>query len=337
MENIVLVQKKGPWGHLALNRPNKLNVLNLDIINELSAHLEALNKDSSIGMISLEGMGDKGFCAGGDVVAVINHDGDNKGQFFAKEYELDLTIHKNEKPIMAFVHGIVMGGGVGLINGASYRISDSKSLFAMPEITIGLFPDVGASFFLNQCPRSWSLFVALTGARLSASMAKSLGLIDHIVGRSSWDKLKEASDTKSLDTLIRECEESHLDYDHSSLSKVLAPLEEMTELSEFIDWAQAIPSDSDAWILSSVKTFFSGSLLSAQIIWDYFSWARGRSLEECFAKDLELGTMMIDDSDFREGVRALLIDKDKSPQWRYSTLDDLHQDSAVYQKFKNLF
>jgi len=335
MSSSILITKENGLAELALNRPNKLNVLDDHIIAELKMALEQAQQDPEIERVFLSGVGSKGFCAGGDVVSILKGQGTlPNGHFFNAEYELDLIVHRFKKPIVALCHGITMGGGVGLTNGCTFKIFDPNTLFAMPEITIGLFPDVGSSYFLNKLEKKWCLFLALTGARLNASISLALGLCDFVIAKSQWSKVKCSS---SCDEFIARCEELHHG-DRISLDEFhdLDTISSMTCVEDFDKWARYYVEQKDAhkWIKCSLHNYLNGSPLSAKIIWEYFTWAKGKTLEECFEKDYQLCCLMLDYSDFREGVRALLIDKDKNPLWMFKDLDAIS--SEVWSKYEAL-
>jgi len=336
MNETVLKTNHKSWCELILNRPAKLNVLNDEIIGALRVELEAMALDDNVKRVFLTGAGPKGFCAGGDVVSVVCDNSDKeKGHFFKSEYEVDQLIHNFKKPIVALCHGIIMGGGVGLVNGCRVKVFDSRTLFAMPEITIGFFPDVGSSYFLNKLPKKWCLFLALTGGRLSSAMSHALGLCDYVVDQAHWDKLK---DTSCEQDLIAQCEGLHATQDFSFEDySDLDVIEGMNSIEEFHTWASAYSKEDSAneWIKNSLKLYLQGSPLSAKVIWHYFNWARNKSIESCFDLDYQLGCLMLEKSDFKEGVRALLIDKDKSPQWMFEDITSISQE--VWGPFEKLF
>ena len=316
--------------NLSLNRPKKLNVLNDDIISELKNALDKAQEDSSIDRVFITGEGDKGFCAGGDVVNVVQSFKEGKysdpGHFFKEEYAVDLKIHEFTKPIIALCHGIIMGGGLGLVNGATVRVFSPDALVSMPEITIGFFPDVGASFFLNQLERKWSLFLALTGARLDASMAHHFKLCDFIIDKEDWNEIKRSSGHEELLSLckMKDLSSSMRDFDESEF-RDLDIIDSMLSIEEFDHWAKNYIQTPNAhpWIVNSLKTYLSGSPYSAKIIWNYFLWARNKTLKECFAMDYRIGSFILQNGDFSEGVRALLMDKDKSPQWKFKSVEEI--------------
>jgi len=332
MEPSLLVKENEKTVHLSLNRPRKLNVLNDEIIYQLKEKLVELQNNPQVKVLFLSGEGDKGFCAGGDVVNVVNTYQDfEKGYFFKLEYEVDQMIHHYPKPIIAFCNGITMGGGVGLVNGAKLKIFDPKTILAMPEISIGFFPDVGSSYFLNRLEKKWCLFLALTGARVSSSLANHLGLCDFIIDKGNWSQVMSLSDFNEQVELAKalhygpiNSEDEYLDLD-LELDKVSS----MSNIEEFDQWAQSYSQNrkGNPWILESLQLYLQGSPLSAKIIWEYFTWARDKTLEQCFEMDLSIGRAMLDDSDFLEGVRAQLIDKDKRPNWKFKTLQSISEET----------
>ena len=182
-----------------LNAERSLNALSLEMVELHYNKLKEWQERDDVSVIVLEGAGEKAFCAGGDVVQLHNaakvagpgNIAKDVEQFFAKEYKLDYLIHKYEKPILLWGHGIVMGGGLGLLAGASHRVVTERSRIAMPEITIGLYPDVGGSYFLNKMPPGVGMFLGLTGASFNAADAKYVNLADHFVCSSRKDSLLE--------------------------------------------------------------------------------------------------------------------------------------------------
>jgi enoyl-CoA hydratase/carnithine racemase len=197
-------------GMITLNAEKTLNALSLEMIDLITAQLEAWATDEGLAMVLLQAAGDKAFCAGGDLQnlyqsMLIHHDSTEKDDiranpyardFFDREYRLDYFIHTYPKPILCWGHGIVMGGGIGLMAGASHRVVTEKSRLAMPEIAIGLFPDVGGSYFLNRMPGKLGLFLALTGAMINTADAKFVQLADYAIA--------QVDKSKVLDELLRQ-------------------------------------------------------------------------------------------------------------------------------------
>ncbi|OLO08770.1 hypothetical protein BTW08_05485 [Salinicola sp. MH3R3-1] len=327
-------------GRVTLDAPRSLNALTLEMIDDLQSQLDAWATDDAIAAVWLEGTGDKAFCAGGDVVALhraivageTDHDPAAAqgfiARYFSHEYRLDHTLHGYPKPVIAWGDGIVMGGGIGLFVGASHRVVTPRSMLAMPEITIGLYPDVGASWFLNRCPGRSGLFLGLTGARLNASDALFVGLADRLID----DMRREAviEDLRQADWGEPARAVGHVLRQHADASRERAPKPEVqprldtldaltdddddeTLIRRVIDAA----SDDDPWIARAAKNLAAGSPLSARLILRQLSRCRRLSLAEVLREELNLSLACAARGDLAEGVRALLIDKDRNPRWQH--------------------
>ena len=194
----IIVERTGGLGIVTLNRPRALNTLSLAMYRRFDPALAAWAGDPSIRAVLVRGAGERAFCAGGDVVAVYEArsqaagPGDYKADFFREEYQLIRRIHRSPKPLIALMDGITMGGGAGVAVNGRFRVATERTLFAMPEVHIGLFPDVGASRFLNLCPGRIGLYLGLTGARLGAADAAYCGFATHVVPHTSLADLTAA-------------------------------------------------------------------------------------------------------------------------------------------------
>lgn len=324
-------------GMLTLDSPASLNALSLEMIQLLQAALTRWEQDPAIVCVLLQGAGEKAFCAGGDIRSFYYRKQEASESalfgyardFFLQEYRLDHHIHCYSKPLICVADGICMGGGIGLFAGAGFRVVTEKSLFAMPEVTIGLYPDVGASWFLSRMPGRFGLWLGLTGARFNGADAIGLGMADHAMASRERAELparlaaldwSDSADTgEQIEGLLASLQRSlgqtlpapvllphqaRIDalLAGRSLQGVLARLEG-TELAE--------PA-----LALARETCQSGSPISRAILWRQFWQARRQSLAEVFADELALSVNCVLKGDFVEGVRALLIDKDKSPRWQ---------------------
>ncbi|MCO7188497.1 MULTISPECIES: enoyl-CoA hydratase/isomerase family protein [unclassified Pseudoalteromonas] len=333
-----------------LNAPKALNALNLEMIRLLDPQLKAWAEDEQIAMVLLKGAGEKAFCAGGDVVSLYNamaaEDGNNHLEvFFSEEYRLDYHIHNYDKPILLWGNGIIMGGGLGLMAGASHRVVTESSRIAMPEITIGLYPDVGGSYFLNKMPEGVGLFLGLTGASINATDAKFVGLADHYMdgerldmllhnlSEVNWGKTNVLNHEKLTQLLISLDEASHIPprSEIKPLAESFAQLAEFDTLEAQVEHILALDSTENKWLSKAQKALKHGSPLSAVLIQAQLKRADGLSLKECFLRELAMSVHCGEVGEFREGVRALLIDKDGQPQWQFKTITDV--DSAVIERF----
>lgn len=309
-------------GHLILNRPEKLNCLNFDLIQELNQAIDLALQDKNIENVFLSGEG-KAFCAGGDVVELVQNlkkSSEDGLKFFAAEYQLDYRLATLSKPLWVFAHGAVMGGGLGLYHGAYKRILDPGAILAMPEITIGLFPDVGATYFLNKLPTFWGLLLGLTGLRISAGVAKLLGLADHLAVRSDWSAIQ--NNLESISALDKDPTPQDLHFKTRIES----------ELAQHIDWSDLKSFDAFARgyhgyapLEAAFKQYTHGSPTSVAVIHHQLLAGKKMSLKQALDQDLLLAKSFLQKPDFFEGVRALLIDKDKNPQWSPKQLSDIDQ------------
>lgn len=331
-------------GRLILDRPKALNALSLGMLETLHIILKDWAADASIAMVWLEGSGERAFCAGGDVASIYRSIQSHRASpadilkncqhYFVTEYRTDYSIHRYPKPVVVWGDGVVMGGGIGLMVGASHRIVTEKSLLAMPEVAIGLYPDVGASRFLTEMPGKLGLFVGLTGYRMNAGDALSFGLADHFVERDKkgalWDKIL-ALDVADSPDLRQRIDESLRQFQSAAPPSPVKGRQKEVEdwmkgddlkslLSRFLHLGS---SSEDAMLKAAQDSVRRGSPTSLGITFEQWRRSRGISLEDAFRQELILSVQCCLQTDFSEGVRALLIDKDNSPQWRPRNWEDL--------------
>lgn len=323
-----------------LNAPRSLNALSLEMIRLLQAKLDAWAKDPSVLAIWLEGAGDKSFCAGGDILALYRAMTEGELQagdaFFAEEYRLDYSIHTYPKPIVVWGNGIVMGGGLGLMVGGGFRVATENSHIAMPEIGIGLFPDVGGGWFLNRMPGRCGLFLGLTGAALNAADAIYLGLADRFIQHER----KEDTFSALLDAdwnLPGPVVINRVLRDHESRSIAALPasvVREHYDIIQSLTDADSLPEiveqitnydGEDEWLKKAARSLAQGSPVTAALFYQQLQRARHASLAEVLRMELVMAVTALRQGEFAEGVRALLVDKDRQPRWRYSSIDELDQ------------
>ncbi|WP_163557467.1 enoyl-CoA hydratase/isomerase family protein [Halomonas sp. NO4] len=332
----------GRIGVATLNAPKSLNALSLEMARQLDAKLDAWAVDRSIVAVWLEGAGDKAFCAGGDIVALyrsMTEEGENRGSgrdsvfaetYFTTEYRLDYRIHTYPKPLLVWGDGIVMGGGLGLMAGGFQRLVTETTRIAMPEITIGLYPDIGASWFLNRMPPGVGAYLGLTGAQLNARDALDLGMADHFVPRERREALLDALAAADYGTrspeALRAAVQGALDGQEARESapagQVWPHLDHIQQLVGQIDAPSAVAriladTRDDDWLVANRARLAAGSPLSAHLVWRMLERHRHTGLAEAFRDELSLSVQCCRQGDIAEGVRALLIDKDKNPQWQH--------------------
>jgi len=332
------------FGHATLNAPATLNALTLEMIDGLAPRFAQWEADPGIVGVVLDAAGDKAFSAGGDVQALRRAVLDGApgvvpaavAGFFEREYRLDQHIHAFPKPVLCWGHGIVMGGGVGLLAGASHRVVTPRSRVAMPEIAIGLYPDVGGSWFLNRMPGRIGLFLALTGAPLNAADARFAGLADAVLAHDDKPRVFEALATTDWSGPV----EHHA----AQLGRVLAagalpaspdtsPLRRHLDLidatighdalADIDHRLRALQTHDDPWLAAAAATYAAGSPSSAAVSHAVLRRARHLSLAEVFRLEYDLSIACCLQPDFSEGVRAVLVDKDRRPRWQPPTLAEV--------------
>jgi enoyl-CoA hydratase/carnithine racemase len=317
-----------------LNRPKQLNALTLEMCELLGAQLQAWANDDDVKCVVLTGAGEKGFCAGGDVAEVIRQvraGGDARYEygdaFFTTEYALDLLIHTYPKPIVALSHGVCMGGGVGLIAGASHCVFVEGSKIAMPEIHIGLFPDVGGGYFLNDTPDGIGTLMALTGCIINERDALYAGIGHFIIRTDSHSgfvaqlaALDWSDERDENDELVTECILAMDDGTIDLSSPLAAYAEDTLQLyrsKSVVAYRDALNelASREPYFANAAKNLSQGSPTAAHVTFEYLQRTKAREIDEVLALDLILAKQFQRHHDFSEGVRALLIDKDKAPQW----------------------
>lgn len=328
-------------GVATLNSPQTLNGLSLPMCRLLDARLQAWAADDGLVAVVLNGAGGKAFCAGGDLHALyramLESPADDAWAnvtaraFFETEYRLDHRIHRYSKPVLCWASGIVMGGGVGLMLGASHRIVTGATRFAMPEVAIGLYPDVAGTWMLSRLPRGIGTFLAFTGAQLGAGDCLHYGLADRVCDAGGLDALlaalaatdwsaDPAGHAAQVDAVLDACQTP--EPEPGPLQRHADGIRRACDRADFLEIAAAVAAwkdDSDPWLARAAATFLAGSPGSARLSHTLLARARHQSLAETFRMEFTASLHCCAEPDFREGIRALLIDKDKTPRWNPAT------------------
>ncbi|MFK0088335.1 enoyl-CoA hydratase/isomerase family protein [Pseudomonas sp. NPDC090755] len=333
-------------GVATLNAPQTLNALSLPMIEVLDEQLKAWANDPEIVCVLLRGNGAKAFCAGGEVRSLAQACRDHPGQvpplaahFFAAEYRLDYRLHTYPKPLICWGHGHVLGGGMGLLQGASIRVLTPSSRLAMPEISIGLYPDVGGSWFLSRLPGKLGVFLGMTGAPINATDALDLGLADRLLGENQQQEL--------LDDLLQLNWQEQTDLQLNSLlraqqlgTRAQWPeaqwLPRRKQIDALLDVADPVcawraigqlRNHADPLLAKAAQTMLNGCPLTAHLVWQQIQRARHLSLAQVFQMEYTMSLNCCRHPEFSEGVRARLIDKDQKPRWHWP--DIAHVPAAV--------
>ncbi|MFW5823796.1 MAG: enoyl-CoA hydratase/isomerase family protein [Marinobacter sp.] len=329
----VIVEVRGRYGCLTLNRPSGLNALTLGMVQDLHRQLDEWAADEAIDAVVIQGAGDKAFCAGGDIRAL--YDSYQNGEdlhrvFFGEEYALDQAIHDYPKPVIALMNGFVMGGGMGLAQGASLRLVSDRARLAMPETGIGYFPDVGATYFLGRLPGRLGEYLGLTGKQLGPADALYAGLADlylppeHLDGfldtLATIDGSTDASLRAGLAPMAGEPGEPGLERLQPAIDEHFAG-DTLLAIRNSLQ-AEQRPQYRE-WAEETLKSLQGRSPLGMAVALELVRRGRNLTLPQAFALELQLDYQWFDHGDMVEGIRALIVDKDKSPQWRVASIDDL--------------
>lgn len=333
----VLLRHEGALGHITLNRPRAINALTLEMVRQLHVALDELAAHPSIEVVVIDGAGDRGLCAGGDIVALQQSaiDGTDEARtFWAEEYALNARIARFEKPIVAIMDGIVMGGGIGLAGHASHRLATERLMAAMPEVGIGFAPDVGGTWLLAHAPGELGTHLALTAGRVGAVDAVLIGLADQVVARAAVPQLIDDLSTGDLDLALsvaaRHPEPADLRpgvlaaarpwidaaYAGDSAEAIVAALEARPEDAAH-EAAAAIGKASPTSVKVTLRALREAAALP--------------SLEAALAHELEISCGFLRSADFVEGIRAQVVDKDRNPRWQPPRLEEV--DDAIVDAF----
>ncbi|XP_060558404.1 3-hydroxyisobutyryl-CoA hydrolase, mitochondrial-like isoform X1 [Ruditapes philippinarum] len=332
VDDEVLIQQIDTKGIITLNRPKALNALNLNMIQKIMPQMTTWENDPHMTMVIMKGTGDKAFCAGGDIVAVTES-GKLGGQlakdFFKEEYILNNKIGTYEIPYIAFIDGITMGGGVGLSVHGTYRVATERTLFAMPETAIGLFPDVGGGYFLSRLGGRLGIYLALTGFRLKGRDVQKAGVATHFVQSDKMHALEESllklHDPEPLDVAHVLDKFQHESTGIPDTDFILRDhMEEINRLFEgetVEEIMQNLEKDGSPWASKQLEILKKMSPVSMKITLRLLNEGSARTLQEDLEVEYRLSQRCIEDKDFYEGVRAVLIDKDQSPKWDPTTVE----------------
>jgi enoyl-CoA hydratase len=318
----LLVDAAGGVVCVTLNRPRALNAVSLPMFRELNAGLAQWASDPAVRMVLFQGAGERAFCSGGDIRAV--YEAGTRGDFgftadlFRCEYTADWQVHSLGKPSLALMDGVVMGGGCGLSVLGTHRVVTERTLLAMPETGIGFFPDVGAAWFLSQCPGRIGLYMALASARLGAADVIYAGLADAYVPSDRLEDLTGAlSDGLSADDAITRFAE---DAGPAPLAEHRAAIDRCFAGGSVAAIIAALEAEEGNWACRTLEALAARPPFSLTLTFRAVAAAPGRSLKDCLVTDYRVCQRFMHRPDFYEGIRAMLVDKDNSPTWHPGTL-----------------
>jgi enoyl-CoA hydratase len=322
-EQTVIARRDGRVGRIVLNRPQALNALDVPMIRSCTRALAAWRDEPLVHAVVIEGAGDRAFCAGGDIRALRQYELDGEHckaeTFFREEYELNLMIATYPKPYIGLINGICMGGGIGVSVHAPYRVATERAAFAMPETAIGFFPDIGATFFLPRLPGHIGTYLGLTGARMQGADAVHAGLATHFVPRDSLAALSHALAQDGPGALAAHAAELPV----FSLAAHRADIDRCFGAESVPEILRRLAAMGGEW--SRQTQGILRSVSPSALCWTLEALRRGArmTLPQCQAAELALTRTTMRHPDFAEGVRAMVVDKDRKPRWRPARIEDV--------------
>ena len=321
----ILFEKRGAIGLITLNRPKALNALTHAMCVSMKAQLAAWAEDAAVKCIVIQGEGERAFCAGGDVRTL--YDSGKAGTpyalaFYRDEYLLNAAIKHYPKPYIALLRGFVMGGGVGVSVHGSHRIADETMLFAMPETSIGLFPDVGGSFFLPRLPGEIGMYLGLTGTRLKTADAIYAGVATHFVPAIRREALIDAlaegmKADDALHAISEPAAEAPMTAQISKINQIFCG----TNVEAIL---LSLDADSSNWAKDAAKTIRTKSPTATKLAFRQIRSGKSLTFDDCMRMEFRMVNRVIAGHDFYEGVRATIIDKDGAPHWEPAQLADVN-------------
>lgn len=332
----ILFERRGAAGIVTLNRPKALNAVTHAMVLALRAQLDRWADDAAITRIVITAAGDRAFSAGGDIRALYDlgkagrHD--EALQFWRDEYPLNATIKNYRKPYVALIDGIAMGGGVGVSVHGSHRVAGDRFSFAMPEVGIGFFPDVGATWFLPRMPGELGTYIALTGERFGIADAAAGGIVTHRISSARFDDLLDGlSGTVPVDAVLaafaEPAGEASIMQRRAAIDRLFAG--DMVEnILAALD-SEASSGSADAkWAARTTATMRAKSPLSLKLALAQVRRGKTWDFETCMRMEFRIVSRVIHGHDFYEGVRAVIVDKDNKPRWRPVTLPDVGEEDV---------
>jgi enoyl-CoA hydratase len=324
----IVCERFGYCGVLTLNRPKALNSLTLTMVREINRVLDAWQEDREIGAIVVRGAGERAFCAGGDIKRLYEQGlaGDYEEQlaFWREEYQLDYRLKTFPKPYVALMDGIVMGGGAGVGIHARHRVAGEKFSFAMPEVGIGFFPDIGASYFLPRLEGHMGHYLALTGARANLGDAVSCGLVDAHVPAAAFDALlKRLADGEDAGAAIAATAAAGPASPFAQERPFIDACFDATSVGAIVRKIKAAAAAGSAFAAATCDAVLAKSPTSLFIALRQLQTGANLDLAENLRMDLRIVARIARGHDFYEGVRATLIDRDNAPKWQPARIDDV--------------
>ena len=321
----VIIAREGRALRLRLNRPQALNALTTNMCRIMTEALLSARDEPAVERVVIDHAAGRGFCAGGDIRMLAESgagDGAEAREFFFTEYRLNALLQSYPKPVVAFMDGVTMGGGVGLALPAKYRIASENTVFAMPETGIGLFPDVGGGWHLPRLPGKAGLWLALTGARIKGADCLALGIATHFIESAGYETLKAAliASPEPLEALISEAAKAAAP--PSTIDR--AAIDLLFSANSVEDIFDALEADGSEWAAKQLEVLKTKSPQTVKVAFRQLQHGAALTrFTDNMVMEYRIGARVVQRHDFLEGVRAVIIDKDNAPRWNPATLEDV--------------
>ena len=333
-EKDLIACREGAAGILRLNRPKAINALTLEMTREIVTALDEFEADPGISLVLLEGAGERGLCAGGDIRGLYDSakaGGDLGPVFWREEYILNARIPELSKPYVAYMDGLVMGGGVGLSAHSAHRVVTEKTRMAMPEVGLGFFPDVGGTWLLSRSPGEVGTYFALTGQNMSGADAVYAGAADVLIETRNWPALRDALTNAPLKATSADVRGILANYAVADVQAPVAAHREQIDRAFAHDTVEAIiaalKEDSSDFARATLKALSEKSPTALKVTLELLRRARkSKSLKECLVREYNSALAVFTSAEFVEGVRAAIIDKDRNPKWSPARIEDVTPD-----------
>jgi enoyl-CoA hydratase len=335
----LIIEHRSGFGLITLNRPEALNALTLGMIRGIREVLAVWRGDPEIRAVVFRGAGDRAFCAGGDVKKVYEagigiDDPVLKTAlartYFADEYRMNRELFHYPKPTIAFMNGITMGGGFGVAGACKTRVATERTVFAMPEVGIGFFPDVGSVYTLSRCPQKAGYWLGLTGQTIGAADMMGLGIATHYMGSdqfsAAFEQMIEVEDPEFLDTLAEKPGGTG-----EKLVQHLDQIEKLFSANTVDGIVESLHQNGGAFAMETADIIATRSPTSLKLTLAYLDRMHDASFDDVTAMDYRLAIRCMQGHEFYEGIRAALVDKDKAPRWRPATLAEV--DDGVIENY----
>ena len=331
MTDDILTRIEGHAGFISLNRPGAIHALTLPMVHAMTEVLLKWKDDDAVKCIIIDHAEGRGFCAGGDIAflrnSAINDNGESGRKFFHDEYQLNHLLFTYPKPVVAFMDGITMGGGVGISQPARFRVATENTRFAMPETGIGLFPDVGGGWYLSRLEGRVGQFLALTGARLDGAECLELGLATHYLSAETLADAKARiaqEDVERIDgllgTLSAKAPEARIVGNLFDINRHFAS-------DRFEDILASLEDDDSEWAMKELATLRTKSPQTCKVALRQLATSAGLDdFADNMAMEYRIGSRVLTRPDFAEGVRAVIVDKDNDPKWNPATAEGVSEE-----------